>query len=115
MFAKSGIWVKGHPCYPLAPSHQMAPLTFPGCHAAANGWPTSTAPGCSGSFVLGSLNKDSSPFLALGDSTTCKQEEKPNYSAWHFRGKVILRPYQGYMTKICLKYVNIVVHYLQLE
>jgi len=47
MFAKRGIWVKGHPCYPLAPSHQMAPLTFPGCHAAANGWPTSTAPGCS--------------------------------------------------------------------
>lgn len=97
MFAKSGIWVKGHLCYPLAPSHQMAPLTFPGCHATANGWPTSTAPGCSGSFVLGGLNKDSSTFLTLGGSTKCKQEDKPHYSACHFRGRVVLRPYKDYM------------------
>lgn len=103
MFAKSGIWVKGHLCYPLAPSHQMAPLTFPGCHAAANGWPTSTAPGCSGSFVLRSLNKDSSPFLALGGSTKCKQEEKPNYSACRFGGyfKTLSGLYEKNLSQEC--------------
>ncbi len=72
-------------------------------------------PGCSGSFVLGGLNKDSSTFLTLGGSTKCKQEDKPNYSACHFRGRVILSPYQVYMKKIALKYGNIEVHYFELE